>query len=159
MPLGGTPDTFTRPSLRSLGLSSHKKQNSMRKGWVRWQVATSPGTSPRAQGIRGLPVLELWRLLELPAARPSLLILDSHDICSLGKDCIHRDNYWLNKHSWWCHLCPEILTNNLLTVAVLMILAEDTLWRENVASAVDGVFFNSGERMWSRKGIKNRLIF
>ena len=32
-------------------------------------------------------------------------------------------------------------------VAVLMILAEDTLWRENVASAVDGVFFNSGERM------------
>lgn len=33
------------------------------------------------------------------------------------------------------------MTNNLLMVAVLMILAEDTLWRENVASAVDGCFF------------------
>ena len=50
------------------------------------------------------------------------------------------------------HLCPEILTNNLLMVAVLMILAEDTLWREKVASTVDDCILIVGKECEIGKG-------
>lgn len=44
------------------------------------------------------------------------------------------------------------MTNNLLMVAVLMILAEDTLWRENVASTIDDCFLIVGKECEIGKG-------
>lgn len=38
-------------SLHSLGLSGHKEQSSMRKGWVNWHVAACPGTSRVARKL------------------------------------------------------------------------------------------------------------
>ena len=55
-----------------------------------------------------------------------------------------RAKYWIAQ--------GEILTNNLLVVAVLMILAEDTLWRENVASTIDDCFLIVGKECEIGKG-------
>lgn len=163
VPLGGTPDTFTRPSLHSLGLSSHKKQNSMRKGWVRWQVATRPGTSPRVQDIGGLPVLSFIGTLKASWVTSGKAILAdswfSWDLLSLKG--LHPQGQLLTEQTF---LMMSFVPWDLDQQLAHGCCAHDFGWGYSLEGKCGFCcrwlfFFNSGERMWSRKGIKNRLIF
>lgn len=58
----------------------------------------------------------------------------------------------MDTHSW-CHVCPEILTDNLLMVAPLIISVERILLGgERMASTVDDFKKNNGERIQIGKG-------
>lgn len=151
-----------RPSLHSLGLSSHhKKQNSMRKGWVRWHVATSPGTSPRAQEVRGLPVLSFRGTLKSSWVTSSKAIL-AHSWFSWDLLCLkgsHPQGQLLTERTF---LMMSFVSWDLDQLAHGC-CAHDFGWGYSLEGKggfyCRWLYFSSGERMWNRKGIKNRLIF
>lgn len=135
-------------SLHSLGLSSHQLQSSLRKGGVNQHAAMRPGTSQAAREGGGLPILlqdtvlpwdftgfslSIWII-----ARPSLLPPDFWwDVVFLKWPHSQGQLLTVDTHSW-CHVCPEILTDNLLMVAPLMISVERILLAEKrMASIAD----------------------
>lgn len=136
-------DLHIGSSLHSLGLSGHGEQKQPEKGWVTQHVSTCPGTSQAAQEVGGLPILSQGVVLSWDCTGflvSAFGLLQDHPtptwlLMGRGISEMTRSQGQLltvDKHSW-CHVCPEILTNNLLMVVLLMIWVERTMlegkWR------------------------------